>query len=177
MLPACSRCVDDFTLPSHSQHPLSTLVRTSVLRPRAEGPRSTDRKAGQSRLEVGFRACPRRHGATGPACPAGASLHRALRRRGLTRPGREEGHPGRVVTSGARWEGESQGVPGTRAPRLPLSRASQGLQAPPRALLLLTGARSGSTETTAPLLKPGPLVPELTKRPRKCLEKSAQEQG
>ncbi|XP_069427401.1 IQ domain-containing protein E isoform X3 [Ovis canadensis] len=38
------------------EHSLSTLVRTSVLRPQAEGPRNTDRKAGQSRLEGGCRA-------------------------------------------------------------------------------------------------------------------------
>ncbi|XP_065779771.1 IQ domain-containing protein E isoform X3 [Muntiacus reevesi] len=38
------------------EHPLSTLVRASVLRPQAEGPRNTDRKAGQSRLEGGYRA-------------------------------------------------------------------------------------------------------------------------
>lgn len=171
MLLASYQCVGDFTLPSHSQHSLSTLVWTSVLRPQAEGPRNTDRKAGQSRLEGGFRVRPQRCGATGPACPAGASLQGALRRRGLAGPGGEEGHPGRVVTSGARRERESQRVPGTRARRLPLSQASQGLQAHPRAVLLLTGARSRILEMTVPLLKPSP------ERPRKFLGKSAQGPG
>lgn len=171
MLLASNRCVGDFTLPSHSQHSLSTLVQTSVLRPQAEGPRNADRKAGQSRLEGGFRARPHRCGATGPACPAGASLQEALRRRGLAGPGGEEGHPGRVVTSGAHREGESRGVPRTQAWRLPLSRASQGLQAHPRAVLLLTRARSSILEMTAPLLKPSPFIPELTERPQVSREK------
>ena len=54
---------------------------------------------------------------------------------------------------------------------------SPELQARPWALLLLTGARSRILKMTAPLLKPGLMIPELTKRPRMFLEKSTQEQG
>lgn len=109
----------DFTLPSHSQRSLSTFVRTSVLHPQAEGPRNTDSKAGQPRLEGGSRARPPRRGASGPACPAGASLQGALRRRGraLGQSCHEWSPPGRGEPGCARDAGmEAAALPSlTRA--------------------------------------------------------------
>ncbi|XP_027383721.1 IQ domain-containing protein E isoform X14 [Bos indicus x Bos taurus] len=71
------------------EHPLSTLVRTSVLRPRAEGPRSTDRKAGQSRLEGGYRAA---GGFPGASSSGEAVVQGSLCLR--TPQGAEPSHPG-----------------------------------------------------------------------------------
>ncbi|XP_070636398.1 IQ domain-containing protein E isoform X2 [Bos indicus] len=71
------------------EHPLSTLVRTSVLRPRAEGPRSTDRKAGQSRLEGSYRAA---GGFPGASSSGEAVVQGSLCLR--TPQGAEPSHPG-----------------------------------------------------------------------------------